>query len=350
MNKYRMKALRELDKAEEQVKQGVRMKLKEKPVHAQQKKRMPLFIGGLASLLTVVLLVFLVTPDEKELVVQGSGEFKIEEIELSPLKLRESSYIVTNIVWDGQQEAILEKVELVDFQGEPIQYHVHGIEMRPWKVSGVEAGQYRLNEISQFEEFSSLKFAPNSTEAVLFEVIGNSHYEPTSDFNLRLIYSMNGEQIIQKMDWATLDQIVVEQINFTEIAVALGMTEQEMAAYEAFKKEREAIALAGLTPISIARLYLLANIEGDDALQYAFYTEREESIAWSYEEQLKFPAFDRLSLDEAVELIEAVSSGTFVETGDGVGYIAFTMKGLEQGFQMLKNEEGIWQVAFMPMQ
>lgn len=349
MNNYRMKALRELDKAEEQVKQGVRMQLKERAV-VRRRKVAPRFAGVFVSLATILLLVFLIRPDESGQIVSGSAEFSISEVLLKPLKLRESSFVAVDLQWGGEQAAILQSIELVNFHGVPLSYHEHHLEMRPWNTANVETGQYQLGEFPEMEEFSGLAFEANSNRPLLLELIGNEGFKQMNDLALRLSYTINGQELVQTLDWATLDMIIVEQLSFTEIAISLGVTEAEIAAYNAFKKTRDAKLLADLSPISIARLYFLADIEGDDALQYAFYTEREESIAWSYEQQLTFPAFDRLSLDEAVELFEAVSSGIFVHIDDNEGNIAFKMNGIELGFQLIKNDGGIWQVAFMPMQ
>ena len=95
---------------------------------------------------------------------------------------------------------------------------------------------------------------------------------------------------------------------------------------------------------------MLAEIEGDAALKFAFYTTRDDTLSRSYEEQLTFPPFDRHSLSESMELFEAISTGTFILNGENDGYILFTKDGIGQGFQLLRNEQDIWQVAFMPLQ
>lgn len=348
MNKYRMKVLYDLDKTEEQVKQGVRMQLKKSKV--KRRKQAPLFAGGIMSFVTILLLVFLIQPTENVPVGNGSSAFSVSEFFLEPLKLRESSYVAIDLKWDGLETATLESIELVNVQGVPLTYHEHHLEMRPWNVSDVEPGQYQLGELSEMEEFSRITFKPNSKRAVLLELIGNEGFKQSSELALKLMYTVNDEEIVQTVEWSALDTIVVEQLRFTEVAMGLGMKDAEMEAYDAFKASQDPKVLSDLSPISIARLYVLADIEGDDALQYAFYTDREEYVAWSYEEQLMFPVFDRLSLDEVMALFEAVSVGLFVETGDDTGYIELSMNGMAQGFQMIKNEKGIWQVAFMPMQ
>ena len=359
MNKYTMKALEKLDEAEEQVKQGVRKRLND-PIRAQQKKRMPLFVGLFASFVTLALLGLLIVPEDEIAIIQGKGTFTVRDVTLTPLEVRESSYIVTDFGWDGQEEAVLESVELVNDAGETINYYTHHLEMRPWQVQGVEPGQYQLEEIPALEEFTQIEFTANKKEMVLLEFISNIEYEQSSDLALRLSFTVNGEERKQTVDWPTMDTMVVDHLPFIEVVNSLHMTQEEVDAYNAFKEMRDYTVLAHLTPLSIARLYLFAELNGDDALQFAFYTDRKDAVMWDYEEQLTFPVFDRPSLNETAAMIEALSTGTFVETAEDAGYISFTIESMEphaqfmdnaeRGFQLIKNEDGIWQVAFMPLQ
>lgn len=52
----------------------------------------------------------------------------------------------------------------------------------------------------------------------------------------------------------------------------------------------------------------------------------------------------------AFEMAQALSKGSFKDMPEEKGVILFTLNGIDRGFQMIKNEQGIWQVAFRPIQ
>ncbi|WP_052124144.1 hypothetical protein [Ureibacillus manganicus] len=121
---------------------------------------------------------------------------------------------------------------------------------------------------------------------------------------------------------------------------------EEAKAYYEFQQDLNTDHLYGLSPINIARLYIFAGYEKKYDVQYALYTDREEYIMWSKEEHIEIPESERGSF----ELYRNIEEGTFIETSDHTGYIKFFIEGELMGFQMIKNEDGIWQVSFMPLQ
>lgn len=127
----------------------------------------------------------------------------------------------------------------------------------------------------------------------------------------------------------------------------------EETAYRNFQKDFDLKHLLGLEPISIAKLYIKASAEKKYDVQYALYTDRENYIMWSKENDDKIPESDRGNIETDLLMFKNIAKGTFIKTSDYDGYIEFeSIHGSEtkSGFHMLKNENGVWQVAFMPIQ
>ncbi|WP_127579852.1 hypothetical protein [Paenibacillus koleovorans] len=128
------------------------------------------------------------------------------------------------------------------------------------------------------------------------------------------------------------------------------LTTEEQEIYSVFKRDLNEEHLRGLDPISIAKLYVQARIYGDDDVVYGLYTDREGHVQWSKEEQAQVPKTETLGQIRAI--YRNIENGTFVQMSDYEGYIEYKRPGEahSSGFQMIKDEDGIWNVAFMPIQ
>lgn len=127
----------------------------------------------------------------------------------------------------------------------------------------------------------------------------------------------------------------------------------EEQAYKNFQKDLDLKHLSGLEPISIAKLYIYAGYNQDSKIQYALYTDRKDRIQWSKEEDENFPDSDRATEKQVLIQFKNFEKGTFIKTSDYEGYIEFEAgegSEVKSGFQMIQNEDGIWQVSFMPIQ
>ena len=131
------------------------------------------------------------------------------------------------------------------------------------------------------------------------------------------------------------------------------LTELEKQVYNNFKINFDPKELVNLEPISIAKLYIYAGYSQDYGLQYALYTDREGHIQWSDEEDKSIPIAHRGNQEQIIEMYKNIEKGTFIKTSEYEGYIEFTPTDNDDvisGFSMIKNDNGIWQVAFMPIQ
>ncbi|MFD1205329.1 hypothetical protein ACFQ38_09465 [Sporosarcina contaminans] len=132
-----------------------------------------------------------------------------------------------------------------------------------------------------------------------------------------------------------------------------GLFDFEQKVYDRFMLTHDVNELSGLEPISIAKLYVYASYHQDFETVYALYTDREDRILWSKEEDETIPLSDRGTPEQILQTFRNIEKGAFVQTGEYEGYIEFYPNGDREeksGFSLIQNEEGIWQVAFLPVQ
>lgn len=131
------------------------------------------------------------------------------------------------------------------------------------------------------------------------------------------------------------------------------LTSEEQLAYKRFAEDFDTAHLKNLEPLSIAKLYVQASYEQNFEMQYELMTDRAESIMWDKEYDANIPLEDRASPKEVVSLFTNLEEGEFINTEEHAGFIKFNRTNDAEGvagFQMIQNEDGVWQVAFMPLQ
>ncbi|AOV09202.1 RNA polymerase subunit sigma [Sporosarcina ureilytica] len=128
------------------------------------------------------------------------------------------------------------------------------------------------------------------------------------------------------------------------------MSPDEEERYASFTKDLNLEHLKGLKPKSVAKMYVQAILDKKYEVQYALYTDREEAVQWSKEEDQSIPESDRGTIEQNRKLFNNIGKGEFIQISDYEGYIEYDSGEGISGFQMIKNDDGIWQVAFMPIQ
>ena len=134
------------------------------------------------------------------------------------------------------------------------------------------------------------------------------------------------------------------------------LTPEELAAYENFSADFDTAHLKDLAPLSVAKLYIWAGYNQNYEVEYELYTDREESVMWSKEEHMDMAQDDFNSTpQEVLALFNNIEDGEFIQSDEYYGYIRYYPtedKNLEatSGFVLLQNEDGVWQVGFMPLQ
>ncbi|WP_431027374.1 hypothetical protein [Lysinibacillus sp. LZ02] len=156
----------------------------------------------------------------------------------------------------------------------------------------------------------------------------------------------------------TLNHVKGKVVAIQQITPTYTLTEEEQQLYTQFKESHQLELLRDVSPITIAKLYVTSDLKRDNRMNYALLTNKEEYIAWSLKEHLTHQSIHALLSTLELELLHAyefsgLERGKFIETEEGYGYIDFTLvyqPKIQRGFQMVRNDEGIWQVAFMPLQ
>ncbi|RAZ81272.1 hypothetical protein [Planococcus halotolerans] len=146
-----------------------------------------------------------------------------------------------------------------------------------------------------------------------------------------------------------------EEENDTAADGVFELTPEELAAYENFSADFDTAHLKDLDPISVAKLYVWAGYNQNYEVEYELLTDREESIMWSKEEHLDMSQDFKSTPQEVLALFNNIENGEFIQPNESEGYIRYYPtedKGPEakKGFGMLQNEDGAWQVRFMPLQ
>jgi hypothetical protein len=135
-----------------------------------------------------------------------------------------------------------------------------------------------------------------------------------------------------------------------QIGDTFKLSEKERSIYDRFKLDRESKHLKELGPISVAKLYIQASLDGDAETQYALYTTRPERVRWSKEEHVGYSKNEKTSSESILASLGGIQNGKFNEENDFEGFISFETSNGPGFFQMVKDIDGIWKVAFMPIQ
>jgi hypothetical protein len=165
-----------------------------------------------------------------------------------------------------------------------------------------------------------------------------------------LLSACSAEKTEQKVieDKTVEDKVIVDDSSIELNLFELSAKEEEV--YSNFQKDLDLKHLSELEPISIAKLYVKAGYDKKYDVEYALYTDREGYVQWSKEEDAKIPESHIGSDERIINQFKNIDKGTFVQTSDYEGYIEYDLGEGTNGFQMIKNEDGVWQVSFMPIQ
>ena len=131
------------------------------------------------------------------------------------------------------------------------------------------------------------------------------------------------------------------------------LTPEELAAYENFSSDYDTAHLKDLEPISVAKLYVWAGYNQNYEVEYELLTDREEYIMWSKEEHLDIPDEHRTKPEDSIIFFRNIDAGEFHTGDDPFGGVSFRHADGPEGkarVNMIQNEDGIWQVGFLPLQ
>jgi hypothetical protein len=132
----------------------------------------------------------------------------------------------------------------------------------------------------------------------------------------------------------------------------MDMTDDELRIYDSFKEEYNDEMLRAVEPFTIMKFYLHSGYLKDYETEYELYREYEEGgMNWTKEEHLKFSKDD--SREDYGVFEEAYN--VEVEMDGDYGVVKWNSDydnegKYKYGFSLVKNEDDIWKVSFLPMQ
>ncbi|MCG1023394.1 hypothetical protein [Sutcliffiella horikoshii] len=181
---------------------------------------------------------------------------------------------------------------------------------------------------------------------------GSKYWFTFAEIDREEIFEIHGlnkaEQAIYSIDTLYGNGESPELLEANPNAENFELSAEELEIYERLKVEYDTQLLIGLSPISIAKFYVQAAMEEERELQYEFYTDRQDMMQIDKEEYLS--EMGHSSLEQIRNTFFGIQDGIFHDNGDS-GYISYmNIFGQEWGFQMVKEEDGSWAVAFMPLQ
>lgn len=140
-------------------------------------------------------------------------------------------------------------------------------------------------------------------------------------------------------------------VSVSKVPAEFTLTEEEKVIYEKFTADHNEEHLRGLSPVSVAKLYVFAEMENNQEVLYALYTDKEGYVQWTKEEHMEMIKSQFHDPDSTLRVYTGIQDGEFIESGENEGWIKFyNVNDSMMGFQMRKDEDGIWNVGFMPIQ
>lgn len=139
------------------------------------------------------------------------------------------------------------------------------------------------------------------------------------------------------------------QVVLKEKVHLLQLTNEEEKLYQSFKQNYDNQVLKDATPITVMKLYLHAIQQKDHETEYELYIDDPEYVSWSKEQHLQEAANKEAPLLEPYNKEMEVE---FVQSDESSGSVLYPQAD-ESGkgsFGLIKNQQGIWKVNFMPEQ
>ncbi|MGP1906893.1 hypothetical protein ACTSEZ_01915 [Metabacillus sp. JX24] len=139
------------------------------------------------------------------------------------------------------------------------------------------------------------------------------------------------------------------ELKAADIETDFKLTETEYIAYAKLKEDLNEAHIKGLMPVSIAKIYVQASLDEELEVVYELYTDRAGEANIPKDEFLAIE--NRETKEQLLELFEGIQNGTFIKEDGLTGHITYTRISGETGhFSMIMDEDGIWNVSFMPIQ
>ncbi|WLR50391.1 hypothetical protein LC040_14130 [Bacillus tianshenii] len=122
------------------------------------------------------------------------------------------------------------------------------------------------------------------------------------------------------------------------------------SVYREFASSKDEAKLKGLSPLDVMRLYVHAEEINDIETKYALYMHGNNYYVPAKDEYMssvnEVPSVDWKSINEQIDSIDTES----IDEQTRVVKIILTEEQEPKYFRLLKNDQGIWKVSWLPMQ
>lgn len=174
------------------------------------------------------------------------------------------------------------------------------------------------------------------------------------------IVEQYGEYLYHNENGHTITTISEQQlagkvIGVPKVEPTFELSIEEKALYDGFKASHNLELFRNIDPISIAKIYVVAEMQQDFAMYKALFTtvdnrETKEIRKYIEHAQLVREAYFTKEIERlhSAGAFAGLEAGTFTEQSEDTGIITFfsPMTGSETTITMRKNDKGIWQPAF----
>ncbi|MCS7464189.1 hypothetical protein N0M98_29225 [Paenibacillus doosanensis] len=126
--------------------------------------------------------------------------------------------------------------------------------------------------------------------------------------------------------------------------------------YEQFAEKKDEELLRKLSPLDVFKFYVKASEAGDYEVSYALFIKDPDYDIPSYQSYINDISNDKVTIERSRKMwTELKQTHELVEEIDEKSAVIWMTDGIgnpkeEKAFQLIQNREGIWKVAWMPLQ
>jgi len=154
------------------------------------------------------------------------------------------------------------------------------------------------------------------------------------------------------------DNHLEEEHSYLIIGSDFSMSLKLEEIYNKFSKDKDEELLSALEPQDICKLYFHAEDKGDYETMYALYYSEDDYFVPTLDGFLKDMANDSVGRQNSRKFLRSLRRDIQtieIYTGEKEAKIVFTFKNMnpdenKKGFTLLKSNNGIWKVRYLPMQ
>ncbi|WP_052344311.1 S26 family signal peptidase [Bacillus ndiopicus] len=167
-----------------------------------------------------------------------------------------------------------------------------------------------------------------------------------------IIYNNEGGHTILNI---TNAQIAGKVIGVQKFEPTFELNTEEKALYEAFKASHNLELLRNIAPLTIAKIYIVAEMEQEYSMYKALFTTIDDEETREVRDYIKKAqpvreAYFTKEIEQlgAAKVFAGLETGEFIQQSEDYGTITFfsSIDGMETRVTMRKNDKGIWQPAF----